>query len=93
MRFELKRMWAGIAVLTVATVINAQERNQPVFAAAQAAQPAVAVAYSPGLDTACSLLRSGTIKDDWKAELTARQPEFEAVHRQVRPRRFAGRLG
>ena len=41
MKFELKRIWAGFAVLTVATVISAQERNQPVFAAAQAAQPAV----------------------------------------------------
>ena len=48
-------------------------------ASAQAAQPALTVSYSPGLDTACSLLRSGTIKDDWKAELTARQPEFEAL--------------
>ena len=41
MNFESKSVWAGIAALTIATAALAQERNQPLFAAAQAAQPAV----------------------------------------------------
>ena len=41
MKYELKTILTGIAVLVIATAAGAQERNQPVFAAAQAAQPAV----------------------------------------------------
>ena len=41
MKFELKSVWAGIAALTIATTALAQDRNQLVLAAAQAAQPAV----------------------------------------------------
>jgi hypothetical protein len=46
---------------------------------ARAGQPVLTISYSPTLDAACSLVRSGTIKDEWKAELAARQPEFEAL--------------
>jgi glutamate carboxypeptidase len=41
MKFELTRWWLGIAALTLATAVAAQDRNQPVFAAAQSAQSAV----------------------------------------------------
>ena len=41
MNFKLKSLWAGTIALSVFTAAGAQERNQPVFAAAQAAQPAV----------------------------------------------------
>ena len=54
--------------------------------AARAAQPAVTVDYSPSLDAACSALRGGSIKDEWKEELSARKPEFDALWARLGPR-------
>lgn len=53
---------------------------------AHAGQPAVSVSYSPSLDAACSLVRGGSIQDEWKAELVSRQPEFENLWASVGPR-------
>jgi hypothetical protein len=52
----------------------------------QAAQPSVTVAYSPALDSACSLVRGGTIKDEWKEELVSRKAEFEGLWVSVGPK-------
>ena len=52
---------------------------------AQAVEPRVTVSYSPGLDAACSLVRGSAIKDEWKAELTARQAEFDDLWARVGP--------
>jgi hypothetical protein len=46
---------------------------------AQAGQPSVTTAYSPSLDSACSLVRGGTIKEEWKEELVSRKAEFESL--------------
>jgi hypothetical protein len=56
---------------------------------ARAGQPVLTISYSPTLDAACSLVRSGTIKDEWKAELAARQPEFEALWAADGPKKVA----
>ena len=50
---------------------------------ARAGQPSITVAYSPSLDSACSFVRGGTIKDEWKAELVSRKAEFEALWTSV----------
>ena len=56
---------------------------------ARAGQPSVTVVYSPSLDTACSMVRGGTIKDEWKEELVSRKAEFEAIWASVGPRLVA----
>ncbi len=53
---------------------------------AQAGQPSVALVYSPGFDSACSLLRGGTIKDEWKEELVSRKAEFESIWVSIGPK-------
>jgi hypothetical protein len=53
---------------------------------AHAGQPTVTVSYSQSLDSVCSLFRGGEIKDEWKAELTSRQAEFENLWRSVGPK-------
>lgn len=49
------------------------------------AAPGVSLAYHPHIDTACSLIRSGSIEREWKAELAARMPEFERIWKEVGP--------
>jgi hypothetical protein len=56
---------------------------------ARAAQPSVTVAYNPSLDSACALVRGGTIKEEWKAELASRKPEFEALWASAGPKLVA----
>lgn len=56
---------------------------------ARAGQPDVTITYSPSFDTACSLVRGGTIKDEWKQELLSRKAEFEALWAGVGPRLMA----
>jgi hypothetical protein len=51
-----------------------------------AAQPSVIVVYSPSLDSACSLIRGGTIKKEWKEELASRKGEFETLWASVGPK-------
>jgi len=53
---------------------------------AQAGQPTVTVTYSPSLDSACSLVRGGAIKGEWKEELTSRKAEFESLWASVGPK-------
>lgn len=53
---------------------------------ARAGQAQISIVYSPGLDFACSLLRGGAIKDEWKNELLLRKPEFDALWENVGPR-------
>lgn len=53
---------------------------------AQAAQPTVTITYNPNLDSACSLVLGGAIKDEWKEELASRKPEFESLWASVGPR-------
>jgi hypothetical protein len=58
-----------------------------VFASsAYAGQPTITVSYSQTLDSACSIFRGGAIKDEWKAELTSRQAEFENLWKTVGPK-------
>ena len=56
---------------------------------ARAGQPSVTVVYSPSLDTACSMVRGGTIKDEWKEELISRKAEFEGIWASVGPKLVA----
>jgi hypothetical protein len=53
---------------------------------APAGVPHVTVAYNPGLDSTCSIFRGGAIKDEWKAELVLRKPEFERLWAAVGPK-------
>ncbi len=53
---------------------------------AQAAQPRINVSYSPTMDSACALLRGGTIKEEWKDELVARKAEFDGLWATVGPK-------
>jgi hypothetical protein len=46
---------------------------------ASSGKPVISIAYSPTLDSACSVFRGGGIKDTWKKELTSRKPEFESL--------------
>lgn len=41
--------------------------------------------YSPMMDTACSLVRGGAIKEEWKKELVSRKAQFEALWAGVGP--------
>jgi hypothetical protein len=45
----------------------------------QASQPRVKVEYSPREDWWCSLLPGSSVKEEWRAELLSRQPEFEKL--------------
>lgn len=54
-----------------------------------AAQPAVAITYSPRLDWVCSMVRGQPIKEEWKAELIARQAEFENLWLTTGPKMIA----
>jgi hypothetical protein len=51
-----------------------------------AGQPSVLVVYSPSLDSACSLVRGGVIKEEWKEELAARKGEFENLWTNIGPK-------
>lgn len=53
---------------------------------AYAGQPTVTIAYSSTIDFACSLFRGGEIKDQWKAELVSRKPDFESLWSTVGPK-------
>lgn len=53
--------------------------------AARSAQPNIAIDDSPTLDSVCSVVRGGEIKDEWRAELVARKPEFEKLWGSVGP--------
>ena len=52
---------------------------------AEAAQPIVTVVYSPSLDAACTLVRGGAIKEEWKEELVSRKGEFDAIWASTGP--------
>jgi hypothetical protein len=53
---------------------------------AQASQPQITLEYSPRQDFFCSILPGGSIKEEWKAELLSRQPEFEKLWESERLR-------
>jgi len=53
---------------------------------ARAGQPNVTVAYNPSLDSICSSFRGGEIKEEWKAELVSRKPEFERLWATMGPK-------
>lgn len=53
---------------------------------AHAGQPSITVAYNQSLDSACSFFRGYQIKDEWKAELTSRQQEFENLWKAAGPK-------
>ena len=55
----------------------------------RAGQPSVTVVYSPSLDAACSMVRGGTIKDEWKEELVSRKAEFEGIWASAGPKLVA----
>lgn len=42
-------------------------------------KPTITVIYSPILDSACSLVRGGAIKEQWETELATRKLEFESL--------------
>lgn len=51
---------------------------------AQAA-PRIDIEYSPTFDALCSLVRGGSIQNEWKAELLQRKPELDAMWARVGP--------
>lgn len=53
---------------------------------AQASQPQITVEYSPRQDFLCSMLPGSSIKEEWKAELLSRKPEFEKLWESERSR-------
>jgi hypothetical protein len=55
----------------------------------QASQPRVKVEYSPQEDLLCSSPPGSSIKEEWKAELLSRQPEFEKLWETEGPRLIA----
>jgi len=55
----------------------------------QASQPRVKIEYSPRQDLLCSSPPGSSIKDEWKAELLSRQPEFEKLWETEGPRLIA----
>ena len=55
----------------------------------QATLPRVKVEYSPSEDLACSLPPASPIKEEWKAELLSRQPEFVRIWQSEGPRLLA----
>jgi hypothetical protein len=68
-------------------------RNAVLFAAllgfgcsSQATLPLISVKYSPSEDLACSLPPGSPIKEEWKAELLAREPEFIRLWESEGPR-------
>ena len=68
-------------------------RNAFLFAAllgfgcsSQATLPLIRVEYSPSEDLACSLPPGSPIKEQWKAELLSRQPEFVRLWQSEGPK-------
>ena len=55
----------------------------------QASQPRVKVDYSPQQDLLCSSPPASSIKDEWKAEMLSRRPEFEKLWKAEGPRLLA----
>lgn len=53
---------------------------------AQASQPQITVEYIPRQDFFCSMLPGSSIKEEWKAELLSRLPEFEKLWQSERSR-------
>jgi len=53
---------------------------------ADAGQPAITISYNQTLDSVCSFFRGVAIHDDWKAELTSRQAEFEGLWKVSGPK-------
>ena len=49
----------------------------------------VTVAYYPTLDAVCAVLRGSEVKEEWRSELIARRPEFEALTSTLAPRFIA----
>jgi hypothetical protein len=49
----------------------------------------VKVEYSPGQDSSCSVLPGNSVKEEWKAELLARQSEFVQLWESEGPRLLA----
>lgn len=71
-------------------------RNAFLFAAllgfgcsSQATLPRIRVEYSPSEDLACSLPPGSPIKEEWKAELLSREPEFIRLWEAEGPRLVA----
>ena len=52
----------------------------------QATLPLIRIEYSPSDDLACSLPPGSPIKEEWKAELLSRQPEFVRIWNTEGPR-------
>lgn len=50
-----------------------------------AAAPQVEIKYSPTFDSICSTFKGSDIKDEWKKELTERQPELNALWETIGP--------
>lgn len=42
-------------------------------------KPTITVIYSPTLDSACTLVRGGAIKEQWETEMASRKSEFESL--------------
>jgi hypothetical protein len=55
----------------------------------QASVPHVKVIYDASEDVTCSKLPSGSIKEEWKAELLSREPEFVRLWEKEGPRLVA----
>jgi hypothetical protein len=55
----------------------------------QATLPRIKVEYSPSEDLACSLPPGSPIKEEWKAELLSRQPEFVRLWQSEGPKLLA----
>src|SRR6266853_2937285 len=55
----------------------------------QATLPRLKIEYSPSEDLACSLPPGSPIKEEWKAELLSRQPEFVKLWQTEGPKLLA----
>jgi hypothetical protein len=55
----------------------------------QATLPRIKIEYSPSEDLACSLPPASPIKEEWKAELLSRQPEFVRLWQSEGPKLLA----
>ena len=55
----------------------------------QATLPRIKIEYSPSEDLACSLPPGSPIKEEWKAELRSRQPEFVKLWQTEGPKLLA----
>jgi hypothetical protein len=81
-RYALK----GIAVRRLLFVVLCVGLVAVCISPVYAGQPTVTIAYSPSIDSVCSLFRGGVIKDEWKTELSARKPDFESLWAAVGPK-------